>query len=146
MKHVDLCDIYDSRVQQSKQSNPPPNSYIVTLLKFINRNVSACCSCGGKFYNQGYPDAPRHLIVVSKSRRVFINPVSHERTQSNEFSKVFFHFNLNKNKTLKCVLKKCMLSYCIQQVQCCEDLIGIETKCCLQEQCMHLFGKHPEAL
>ena len=116
MKHIDLCDVYDSPVQQSKQSNPPPNSYIVTLLKFIHRNVSACCSCGGKFYNQGYPDAPRDLIVVSKSRRVFINPVSHERTQSNEFSKVYFHFNLNKNKTLKCVLKKCMLSYCVQQV------------------------------
>ena len=116
MKHVDLYDVYDSPVQQSKQSSPPPNSYIVTLFKFIHRNVSACCSCGGKCCNQGYPDAPRDLIVVSKSRRVFINPVSRERTQSNEFSKVYFHFNLNKNKTLKCVLKRCMLSYCVQQV------------------------------
>ena len=86
-------DVHGSPVQQPKQPNPPPNGYIVTLLKFVHRNVSTCYSCGGKFYHQGYPDAPGDLIVVSKTKRVFVNPVTHERTQSNEFSNVYFHFN-----------------------------------------------------
>ena len=49
-------------------------------------------SCGGKFYHHGCPDAP-DLIVVSKTKRVFVNPVTHKRTQSNEFSNAYFHFN-----------------------------------------------------
>ena len=49
MKHVDPCDVYGSPVQQPKQPNPSPNGYIVTLLKFVHRNVSTCYSCGGKF-------------------------------------------------------------------------------------------------
>ena len=93
MKHVDPCDACGSPVQQPKQLYPPPNGYIVTLLKFFHRNVSTCYSCGAKFYHQGYPDAPGDLIVVSKTKRVFVNPVTHERTQSNEFSNVYFHFN-----------------------------------------------------
>ena len=40
MKHVDPCDVYGSPIQQPKQPNPPPNGYIVTLLKFIHRGVS----------------------------------------------------------------------------------------------------------
>ena len=93
MKHVAPCDVYGSLVQQPKQPNPPTNGCIVTLLKFVHSNVSTCYSCGGKFYHQGYPDAPGDLIVVSKTKRVFVNPVTHERTQSNEFSNVYFHFN-----------------------------------------------------
>ena len=131
MKHVDPCDVYGSPVQQPKQPNPPPNGYIVTLLKFVHRNVSTCYSCSGKFYHQGYPDAPGDLIVVSKTKRVFVNPVTHERTQSNEFSNVYFHFNfacifandhcfapqlIQIEQKLKCVLKRCMLSHSVQQV------------------------------
>ena len=93
MKHADPCDVYGSPVQQPKQPNLPPNGYIVTLLKFVHRNVSTCYSCGGKFHHQGYPDAPGDLIIVSKTKRVFVNPVTHERTQSNEFSNVYFRFN-----------------------------------------------------
>ena len=40
MKHVDPCDVYGSPIQQPKQPKPPPNGYIVTLLKFIHRGVS----------------------------------------------------------------------------------------------------------
>ena len=83
MGHVDPCDVYGSPVQQPKQPNPPPNSYIVTLLKFVHRNVSTCYNCGGKFYHQSYPDAPEDLIVVSKTKGVFVNPVTHERTETN---------------------------------------------------------------
>ena len=93
MKHVAPCDVYGSLVQPRKQPNPATNGCIVTLLKFVHSNVSTCYSCGGKFYHQGYPDAPGDLIVVSKTKRVFVNPVTHERTQSNEFSNVYFHFN-----------------------------------------------------
>ena len=42
MKHVDPCDVYGSSVQQPKLPNPPPNGYIVTLLKFIHSNASTC--------------------------------------------------------------------------------------------------------
>ena len=90
MKHVDPCDVYGSPVQQPKHPNPQPNGYIVTLLKFIHSNVSTCYSCNGKFYHQGYPDALGDLIVLSKTKRVFVNPTTHERTQSNEFSKFIF--------------------------------------------------------
>ena len=83
MKHVDPCDVYGSPVQQPKQPNSPLNGYIVTLLKFVHRNVSTCYSYGGKFHHQGYPDAPGDLIV-SETKRAFVNPVTHERTQSNE--------------------------------------------------------------
>ena len=93
MKHVDPCDVYGNLIQQPQQLNPPPNGCIVTLLKFVHRNVSTCYSCGGKSYHQGYPDAPGDLIVVSKAKRVFVNSAIHERTQSNEFSNVYFHFN-----------------------------------------------------
>ena len=40
VKHVDLCDVYGSPLQQPKQPNQPPNGYIVTLLKFVDSNVS----------------------------------------------------------------------------------------------------------
>ena len=40
--------------------------YIVTLLKFVHRIVSTCYCCAGKFYHQGYPNAPGDLIVVSE--------------------------------------------------------------------------------
>ena len=93
MKHVDPCDVYGSPVQQPKQPNLPPTGFIVTLLKFVHSNVSTCYNCGGKFYYQGYPDALGDLIVFSKTKRVFVNPVTHERIQSNEFSNVFFHLN-----------------------------------------------------
>ena len=93
MKHIAPCDVYGSPVQQPKQPIPPPKGYIDTLLKFDHRNVSTCQSCGGKFYHQDYPDAPGDLIVVSKTKRVFVNPATHERTQSNEFGNVYFHFN-----------------------------------------------------
>ena len=73
MKHVATSDVYGSPVQQPKQRNPPPIGYILTLLKFFHRNVSTCYSCGGTFYHQGYPDAPGDLIVVSKTKRVFVN-------------------------------------------------------------------------
>ena len=36
MEHVEPCDVYGSPVQQPKQPNPPPNGYIVTLLKFVH--------------------------------------------------------------------------------------------------------------
>ena len=85
--------VYGSPVQQPKQPNPKPNGYIVILLKFVHRNASTCYSCGGKFYHQGYPDVPGDLIVASKTKRIFVNLVTRERTQSNEFSNVYFHFN-----------------------------------------------------
>ena len=75
------------------QINPPPNGYIVTLLKFVHSNVSTFYSFSGKFYHQGCPDTPGDLIVVLKTKRAFINPITHERTQSNEFTNVCFHFH-----------------------------------------------------
>ena len=127
-KYVDLCDVYGSSVQQPKQPNPPPNGYIVALLKFICSDVFTYQSCGGKLYHQGYPDALGDLIVVLKTKRVFVNPATHERTRSNKFSNVYFYFkfacflhmitalhlNLSKqNKTLKCVLLNCVLKRCM---------------------------------
>ena len=90
VKHVDLCDDYGSPVHQPKQPNPPPNGCIVILLKFVHSNVSTRYSCGGQFYHQGYPG---DLVAVSKTKHVFVSPVTHERMQSTEFSNVYFHFN-----------------------------------------------------
>ena len=70
-------------IRWPKQPNPPPNGYIVTLIKFIHTKVSTCFLCGEKFYHQGYPDAPRDLIVMETC---FYLPCSRERTLSNEFS------------------------------------------------------------
>ena len=66
---------------------------LLTLLKFVHSNVFTCYSCGGKFYHQGYPDAPGDSIVVLKIKHVFVNPATWERPHSNEFTKVYFHFN-----------------------------------------------------
>ena len=93
MKYVDPCDVYGRPVQQPKQPNSPPNGYIVTLLKFVHSSVSTSYSFGGKLYHQSYPDVPGDLIIVWITKRVFVNPATHERTQSNEFSNVYFHFN-----------------------------------------------------
>ena len=32
-------------------------------------------------------------MISSKTKRVFINPVTHQKAQPNEFSNVYFHFN-----------------------------------------------------
>ena len=32
-------------------------------------------------------------MVASKTKRVFVNAVAHERTQSNEISNIYFHIN-----------------------------------------------------
>ena len=72
MKHVDPCGVYSSPVQQPKEANPPPNGYIVTLLKFVHSNVSTCYNYSGRLCHQGYPDVPGHLILVLKTRYVFV--------------------------------------------------------------------------
>ena len=69
MKHVDPCNVYGSPFQQPKQPNLRPNSYIVTLLKFVHSNFYTCYSWGGKFYHESYPGPPGDLIVVSKTKQ-----------------------------------------------------------------------------
>ena len=101
MKHVDPCHVYGSPDQQPKQPNPPSNGYIVTLLKFVHGNVSICYSSGGKFYHQGYPDAPGDLVVVSKTKRVFVNLVTHERTH--QMNLVMFIFMLISHVFLRMI-------------------------------------------
>ena len=91
-KDIDPCDVYGSLVQQPKQPNRPPNGHIVTLLRFIWSNVFTYYSCGEKFYHQAYPDALGDLILVLKTKRVFDNPATHERTQSNKISNAYYHF------------------------------------------------------
>ena len=93
VKHVDMCFVYGNPVSQPKQPNLPSNAYIVTSLKFIHSIVFKCYSCGGKFHHHGYPDTPGDLIFVSKTKHVFAYPVTHQGTQSNEFSNVYLHFN-----------------------------------------------------
>ena len=44
MKHVHPCNVYGSPFQQLKQPNLPPNSNIVTLLKFVHNNFYTCYS------------------------------------------------------------------------------------------------------
>ena len=91
-KYVDPCDVYGTPVQLPKRPNPPPNGYIITLLKFICSNVFTYYGCGVKFYHQIYPEALGDLIVDLKRKRVFVNPATAERAQLNKFSDAYFHF------------------------------------------------------
>ena len=115
-KDIDPCDVYGSLVQQ------PPNGHIVTLLRFIWSNVFTYYSCGEKFYHQGYPDALGDLIVVLKTKRVFDNPATHERTQSNKISNVCYNFKFE----------------CIFAHDCCFALqLKEEVKMCLEKVSYH---------
>ena len=45
------------------------------------------------YLHQGYPEAPGDLIAVLKTKHIFVDPVTHERAQANEFRNVYFQFN-----------------------------------------------------
>ena len=122
-KDIDPCDVYGSLVQQPKQPNRPPNGHTVTLLRFIWSNVFTYYSCGEKFYHQAYPDALGDLILVLKTKRVFDNPATHERTHKiitlvmfviilslNVFLHMIAALPFNLKKKLKCVLKRCLIT------------------------------------
>ena len=104
-------------VVQFNSLNSQVHHRMATLLPFSNSFTGMSL----KFYHQGYPDAPGDLIVVSKTKRVFLNPVTHERTQSNEFSAVYFQFNF------ECIFAhdRCFAPQLIQ--------IELDVKMCLEE-------------
>ena len=54
--------------------DPLPNSYVLTPLKYCHRNVAKCYGCGGEFYINGYPQEPQDLVIVSKTKRMFVHP------------------------------------------------------------------------
>ena len=68
--------------------NPPPNCYVLGILKFCHKNVSVCYGCGGRLQNYGYP-VP---VVMSKTKRIYIDPVTHQRF-CEQFSNIYYHFN-----------------------------------------------------
>ena len=72
---------------------PSSNWYIATLLKFVHQNISSYYNSNGKSYENGYPSQPNNLVVVSKTQRVFYNPITGKRTWSSEMKNLYIYFN-----------------------------------------------------
>ena len=75
------------------QPAPSPHCYILSLLRFCQNNVATCYGCGGKYYETGTPDDPNDMVVLSKKKRIYIDPTTKERTHSSDFTSVYYHFN-----------------------------------------------------
>ena len=73
--------------------NPPPNSYVIVILKYCHKNISVCYSCSGCFRENGYPIPPNCMIVVSKTQRPYMDPKTHQKAISTDFSNVYYHFH-----------------------------------------------------
>ena len=73
--------------------NPSPNGYELTLLKFCHKNVAKCSGCSGNFFENGYPAVPFDLVVVSKTKRDYVDPKTRQKTKSPDFTKVYYHFH-----------------------------------------------------
>ena len=73
--------------------NPPPNSYVIAILKYCHKNVSVCYGCSGRFRENGYPVPPNDMIVVSKTQRHYTDPKTHQKAISTDFSNVYYHFH-----------------------------------------------------
>ena len=73
--------------------NPPPNSYVIVILKYCHKNVSVCYGCSGRFRENGYPIHPNDMIMVSKTERHYTDPNTHQKTIMTDFSSVNYHFH-----------------------------------------------------
>ena len=73
--------------------NPPPNSYVIVILKYCHKNISVCYSCSGCFRENGYPIPPNCMIVVSKTQRPYMDRKTHQKAISTYFSNVYYHFH-----------------------------------------------------
>ena len=82
-KNFGPCCVYVSPVHRSKEPNQLPSSFFCTAI---------LC---GRFYHQGWPDAPRDLIIVPKTKHVFVHPVTHERHSQINFVMFIFILTLN---------------------------------------------------
>ena len=71
--------------------NPPPNSYVIAILKYCHKNVSVCYGCSGRFRENGYRISPNDMIVVSKTHRHYTDLKTHQKAISTDFSDVYYH-------------------------------------------------------
>ena len=73
--------------------NPPPNSYVIAILKYYHKNASVCCGCSRSFRENGYPISPNDMIVVSKTQTHYTDPKTHQKAIPADFSNVYYHFH-----------------------------------------------------
>ena len=64
--------------------DPLPNTYVLTLLRFCHKHVSTYYGCGASFLPQGYPEVPNDLIIVSKTHRSYMDPVTHKKKRKKD--------------------------------------------------------------
>ena len=73
--------------------SPPPNSYVIVILKYCHKNVSVCYGCSGRFRENGYPIPPNDMIMVSKTQRHYTDPKTHQKAIMTDSSNVYYHFH-----------------------------------------------------
>ena len=88
------CDEHYNMIAKPTLPESSPNQrQILSMLKICHRNVSKWYGCDRAFYENGYPQEPNDLVVVTKLLRQFVDPKTKVATTSSEFFKVYFYLN-----------------------------------------------------
>ena len=73
--------------------NPTPNSYVIAILKYCDKDVLVCYGCLGRFRENGYPVQSNDVIVVSKTQRHYTDPKTQQKALAIDFSNTYNHFH-----------------------------------------------------